>query len=173
MTGRDEQNSANVLCKACGLCCTGHLFAWAKLKSSEMKSAETLGLTVLGSDPKQRGFNQPCPLWEGECTIYTSPHYPHYCRLYKCKLLKKVLDETTSLSDALATVAETKTLIHEVEKLLPASSNRNFRERLVAHVEQKNAGHEFQQKARQLLTLYKNKFGVQDLVDHLDETDAS
>lgn len=173
MTDRDEKNPANALCRDCGLCCTGHLFAWAKLKSSEMKSAEALGLTVLGSDPKQRGFNQPCPLWDGECTVYTSPHYPHYCRQYKCKLLKKVLDETTSLSDALAVVAETQKIIQEVERLLPASSNRNFRERLVAHIEQEIAGSTFQQKAHQLLTLYKDKFGVQDLVDHLDETDVS
>src|SRR5512132_1081293 len=88
---------ANTLCKSCGLCCTGHLFIWTKLKSTELEPAEKLGLRVFGSMPSQRGFSQPCPLWQGKCTVYDTPHYPHYCRTYKCKLLKKLLDETTPL----------------------------------------------------------------------------
>lgn len=173
MTGSDQQNPATLLCKACGLCCTGHLFAWAKLRSSELQAAEALGLKVLGSDPKQRGFNQPCPLWDGECTIYTSPDYPHFCRVYKCTLLKKVIDGTTSLPYALAAVSEAKELISEVERYLPASLNKNFRERLVAHMEQGSADSEFQHKARTLLLFYKDYFGVKDLIDHLDDTDSS
>lgn len=172
MSDQDEQNKAMTLCKACGLCCTGHLFSWAKLKSSELKSARALGLQVLGSDPNQRGFNQPCPLWDGECTIYDSPHYPHFCRLYKCKLLKNLLDETIRLPDALLVVQQAKDMIAELESRLPVSSTTNFRERLIAHTEQ-DTSPDFQQRARDLLLFYKNHFGVKDLVDHLDETDFS
>ncbi len=163
------QSDATTLCRACGLCCTGHLFAWAKLRSSELKTAEALGLTVLGSDPKQRGFNQPCPLWDGECTIYTSPSYPHFCGLYKCTLLKKVMDESAALPDALDIVRQAKDLIEDVDALLPASSNRNFRERLVHEIEQRGDDVEFQHKARRLLHFYKDHFGVKDLIDHLEE----
>src|SRR5262245_54486378 len=109
-----EQTSAppgNILCKSCGLCCTGHLFLWTKLRSAELDSAEALGLRVFREVPRQRGFNQPCPLWQGQCTVYSSPHYPHFCRTYKCKLLKKVLDETTRLSDALMAIRGVKELI--------------------------------------------------------------
>src|SRR5687768_2424315 len=118
MTGVDEINEsqANALCKSCGLCCTGHLFNWTKLRSAELDSAKALGLTVFGSDPTQRGFSQPCPLWQGQCTIYTSPHYPHFCRTYKCKLLKEVLDETTPLSNALRVIQQAKGLIRSEER---------------------------------------------------------
>jgi hypothetical protein len=175
MTKTDE-SQASILCRSCGLCCTGHLFSWAKLKSNELTSARGLGLNVFGSEPSQRGFSQPCPLWEGECTVYTSAHYPHACRTYKCKLLKEVLDETIPLPNALIVIQQTKEMIAELEMFLPVSPNISFRERLVAHIEyleesakQENAGLEFQQKANELLVYYKKYFGVKDLVDKFGE----
>ena len=178
MTGMDETNEsqANTLCKSCGLCCTGHLFIWAKLRSAELDSAEGLGLNVFGSDPRQRGFSQPCPLWQGQCTIYTSPQYPHFCRTYKCKLLKEVLDESTPLPDAMAVVQQAKGMIQEVESLLPSSPNPNFRARLVEQLEvlkdrdeMENTNLEFRQKADALLLFYETVFGVRDLVNKPDE----
>src|SRR5512147_3049765 len=117
MTGIEETtpSQANILCRSCGLCCTGHLFIWAKLRPSELDPAEALGMQVFRSDPTQRGFSQPCPLWQGECTIYTSPHYPHICRAYQCKLLKEMRSETVSLPEALTIVEQTKGMIHELE----------------------------------------------------------
>jgi hypothetical protein len=173
----DETNESpgNILCRACGLCCTGHLFIWTKLRSAELDSAETLGLRVFRSVPNQRGFSQPCPLWQGQCTIYSSPHYPHFCRTYKCKLLKKVLDETIPLAEALTTVQQAKATIHELEALLPISPLSNFRERLVAQLEtleEASTGDdtesEFRRKADALLTFYEQVFGVNDLVEKPD-----
>src|SRR5512134_2440425 len=99
-----NESEANILCKSCGLCCTGHLFIRAKLRSAELDSAEALGLNVVRTPPSQRGFSQPCPLWHGQCTVYNSPHYPRFCGTYKCQLLKKVIDETTPLPEALSAV---------------------------------------------------------------------
>jgi|SRR6266487_239160 len=179
MTGIDEthESQANILCKSCGLCCTGHLFIWTKLRSAELDSAQELGLNVFRSDPRQRGFSQPCPLWQGQCTIYTSPHYPHFCHTYKCKLLKEVLDENTSLPHALTIVEKAKEMIREVEALLPISLHTNFRERLVEHLEYLNqsAGQEDMDldlrrlKAEALLSFYEQVFGVDDLVEKPDE----
>jgi hypothetical protein len=173
MTGNDE---SNILCKACGLCCTGHLFIWAKLRSSEMDAAKELGLNVLRSDPRQRGFSQPCPLWKGQCTIYTSPHYPRFCHTYKCKLLKQVLNEATPLANALSVIEQAKGMINELQAILPSSQNQNFRERLVAHLEQlkeskvpENADEEFPRKAHVLLFFYRQYFGVTDLVEPAEE----
>lgn len=157
------ESPANLLCKACGLCCTGHLFVWAKLRSAELSGAQALRLNVFGSEPKQRGFSQPCPLWNGNCTAYTSPHYPHFCKTYKCKLLKQLLDETTQLPAALLIVTQAKEKIAEVESLLPVSAKENFRERLVEHVEKANPS--FKQKAEKLALLYEHFFGVKDLLD--------
>ena len=175
MTSAEEPNEspATTLCKSCGLCCTGHLFIWTKLKSAELDSAAALGLRVLRDVPRQRGFNQPCPLWEGQCTVYSSPHYPHFCRTYKCKLLKKLLDETVSLPDALTSIDGAKELIHEVEALLPPSALTNFRERLVEQLEsleKKPVWDEndlaFRLKADALLALYEQVFGVDDLIEN-------
>lgn len=163
MTGNDE---ANILCKSCGLCCTGHLFIWAKLRPSELDPAEKLGLTVFRSEPRARGFSQPCPLWQGQCTIYDSPNYPHVCRAYQCKLLKNVLGEITALPAALIIVRRTMGMIHELESLLPASSESNFRQRLVTLLEgQGELDPEFRKKAEALLKFYEEVFGVDDLVE--------
>jgi hypothetical protein len=178
-TGETREPQANALCKSCGLCCTGYLFIWAKLRPSELDPAEALGLTVFRSDPTQRGFSQPCPLWQGQCTIYAAPQYPHICRAYQCKLLKEVIAEHTSLHDALTRVDQAKEMIRELETILPASRSANFRERLVARIEelerlkpsagQENTELEFQQKAAALLLFYEQVFGVDDLVENPDE----
>src|SRR6266540_1848604 len=174
-TKRTTDSQATTLCKSCGLCCSGHLFAWVKLRSPEMESGQALGLNVL-REPNHRGFSQPCPLWNGQCTIYSSPHYPRACQTYKCKLLKKVLDETVTLPDALTFIQQAKEMIQELEFLLPASTNPNFRERLVAQIEYlegstalENVDLVFLQKARALLIFYKEYFGVKDLVYDPDE----
>ncbi len=174
MTGHDEtdESQANLLCTACGLCCTGHLFIWAKLRPSELDPAEELGMTVFRSDPTQRGFSQPCPLWQGHCTIYDTPRYPHVCRAYKCKLLKEVMAENTSLSQALTLIEQAKGMIQEMEALLPGPSHHNFRERLVAQLESPQPEYgdaEFQWQAEMLLTFYAEVFGVNDLVERDEE----
>jgi hypothetical protein len=163
------ESDATTLCKACGLCCTGHLFEWAKLKSTELKTAASLGLKVLGSEPGQRGFNQPCPVWDGQCTIYSSPYYPHFCRLYKCSLLKKVFDDRVSLPEALTVVQQTKESITQLELMLPGPVTENFRKRLLSELEQRSADVEFQRKARTLLSVYRDQFGVRDFAEQLDE----
>ena len=175
MTGMEGTNesAANRLCKACGLCCTGHLFLWTKLRSAEMDSIEELGLKVFRSVPSQRGFNQPCPLWQGQCTIYATASYPRFCHTYKCALLKKLLDETTSLEDALRKVEQAKQKIQELETLLPNSQGTNFRERLVAYLDVvgdatqsgRHDDDEFRQRADTLLALYAEVFGVDDLIE--------
>jgi hypothetical protein len=131
-------------------------------------------MTVFRSDPTQRGFSQPCPLWQGQCTIYDSSHYPHICRAYQCKLLKEVIAETAPLPEALTAVDNTKEMIRELEAVLPLSRFTNFRERLVAQLENPNAGDEnvnpeFRKKAEALLAVYEQVFGVNDLVERSEE----
>ena len=176
MTGIDEgcETNANILCKSCGLCCTGHLFTWTKLRSAELDSAEAVGLNVLRSSPQERGFNQPCPLWQGQCTIYSTPQYPRFCHTYKCKLLKLLLDESTTLREAVVTVEQAKHLIHELERLLPESPNPNFRERLVSQLEKSTEqadsdDKEFRLKAKTLIRFYKQHFGLTDMFDMSEE----
>jgi hypothetical protein len=85
-------------------------------------------------------------------------------------LLKQVLEETVTLPEALIAVQNAKELTHEVELLLSSSPNSNFRERLVAHIEQGNADLFFQMKAAKLLAFYRDFFGVKDLTDMAEES---
>src|SRR5690606_2351862 len=130
------ESNAQTLCKSCGLCCSGHLFSWVRLNANELDKVESLGLNVIRNDPRQRGFLQPCPVWQGGvCTVYESPDYPSSCRKYKCKVLKQLLDEEIHLDEGLGQIGETLNLIREVESLLPVSSAISFRERIIEHKE--------------------------------------
>jgi hypothetical protein len=67
-------------------------------------------------------------------------------------------------------------MIRELETLLPGSSTPNFRERLVAYLEnleetagQGNADPDLRPKAEALLVFYEIVFGVKDLVEEADE----
>ena len=163
--------NANLLCKACGLCCSGHLFSWVRLNAPELDQVEKLGLKVIRDDPRQRGFIQPCPMWNGVCTAYTSPNYPRSCEKYQCKVLRQLLEEDISLVEGLSIIRETLILIREIEPLLPASKAISFRERLIAHKEElesqgRELGGEFLRKTRMLLSRYEDLFGVDDFIDY-------
>src|SRR5690349_13642863 len=167
------ESPAQTLCKSCGLCCSGHLFAWVRLNANELDRSEALGLNVIRNDPRQRGFTQPCPMWNGICTVYTSLDYPRSCGTYKCKVLRELLDEDRTLPNAMNTIQETLEMIRELELLLPASSTISFRERLIAHKEalEKNEEpgdieREFLVKAGRLLNHYEDLFGVDDFIDY-------
>jgi hypothetical protein len=171
-TAEIDKSPASVLCKSCNLCCTGHLFIWVKLKSSELDPMEAQGVPVFRSDPTQRGFGLPCPLWKGQCTIHASPHYPRTCRAYQCKLLKEVLAEQTPMPRALEVVDQAKAMIGELEAALPPSPLPSFRERLVAQIEHPTetawaagAYPPFRRKADALVAYYQAYFGVTDLIE--------
>jgi hypothetical protein len=161
-----QASEATALCKACGLCCTGHLFAWVRLKAVELTPLEKLGLNVIRSDPRQRGFTQPCPMWNGICTIYDSSHYPRGCDSYRCKLLRELLDESVGLPKALRVIKQAMEMIREVESFLPASPEISFRERLITQMEQVGTDPNFQQKAKALLLYFERQFGVNDFFDN-------
>ncbi len=173
-TNSAVDSPANILCKSCGLCCTGHLFAWAHLTAAELFSAQSLGLNVIQDNSRQRGFTQPCSMWNGVCALYTSPKYPRSCKRYQCDVLRRLLDEDISLPDALSIIQETLTLIREIEPLLPTSSALSFRERLITYKEDLESNEreytesesEFLRKAEELLTYYEEGFGMDDFIDY-------
>ena len=79
------------------------------------------------------------------------------------------MDESASLPHALAVIEQAKDLIHEVEALLPASPNANFRERLAAYLETvDDIDLGLRQKVDALLIMYQKVFGVGDLVEKTD-----
>jgi len=162
-TYKDSRESdPTILCKSCGLCCTGHLFTWTKLRSPELDLIRSLGVRVF-REPQRRGFDQPCPLWDGVCTIYEDPSYPRFCQTYKCKLLKQLSDEVIPLHDALKVVGETKSLVRELDAALPDSSSTNFRERLESCIVDDNADETVRVMASRVVEIFESRFGVKDL----------
>ncbi len=167
---------SQILCKACGLCCSGHLFSWVRLNANELDKVENLGLKVIRNDPRQRGFLQPCPVWRNSvCAVYESPDYPRSCRKYKCVILRKLLDDEINLADSLSQIEEALNLIREVENLLPVSSAISFRERIIEQKENleklnkqnySDTEKMFLQKAGELLEMYEHRFGVDDFIDY-------
>lgn len=157
---------ANLLCKACGLCCSGHLFSWVRLDASELDKVEELGLTVIRDDPRQRGFLQPCAVWDGTCTVYASPDYPRSCKRYKCRQFKELAEEKSSLPEAMGKVEQALKMIRELEMDLPSSKAVSFRERLLAKMEDRRPeNEEFRGKAQRLLSYFEDFFGVMDFLD--------
>ncbi len=172
-------SEATTLCKACGLCCSGHLFSWVRLKATELNRLEKLGVEVIRSDPRQRGFLQPCPLWNGQCTIYDSLDYPSGCSAYNCKLLRELLDESISITNALRVVEQAKEKIRTVENRLPPSKQISFREQVVEQNERLNtapklstAEQELQSKIAELLSFFDKRFGVHDFLEMPQVTDS-
>lgn len=170
-----REAEAGALCMACGLCCTGHLFSWVRLKAIELTPLERLGLNVIRNDPRQRGFTQPCRMWNGVCTIYESYDYPRGCKSYRCKLLRELLDESVEPAEALKVVKQARTLFRTVEKQLPKSTHSSFRERFIAQVkalkDSSAQGHNayFVSQAETLLTVIETRFGVMDFFDKPEE----
>lgn len=156
---------ANLLCKACGLCCSGHLFSWVRLDANELDKVEN-GLNVIRDDPRQRGFLQPCPVWAGTCSVYTSPDYPRSCARYKCKQFKELVDEKTSLPAAMAKIQQAYEMIRDVEIYLPISQSISFRERLLVKMEDHSPENDsFREKAQALISYFEDFFGVMDFFD--------
>lgn len=162
-----KEPASATLCKACGLCCTGHLFVNAEFKLAQVETTRALGLNVLQTNPETPVFSLPCPLWKGQCTIYTHPHKPSICGDFKCKLLREVEEEQLGLDEALLVVQRTKQLINELDAQVPVGQSNNFRrhlfeyltelEKSTSHTEAEKA---FRLKAGALLVMYTQRFGV-------------
>lgn len=161
-----EELPGTQLCKACGLCCTGHLFAWVKLRPRELAPSARVGLKVFTEEPTERGFAQPCPLWQqGSCSIYDRPEYPRACRSFNCKLLKQVLAGEQPLYAALEAVTQAQAQFARLEEQLGREAGFSFRDRFVALLEGDQLDEALHTEAQALLHVYEQVFGVMDLLE--------
>jgi len=80
---------AQQICRQCGLCCSGALFADVELRDSrEATAMEALGLEVEEEEGRWL-LVQPCRALAGtECRTYQ--HRPECCRTFECKLMRDV-----------------------------------------------------------------------------------
>lgn len=105
---------ANSLCRECGLCCNGVIFANVQLQSGDDEARlRALGLRFASN----RKFLQPCTAFAGcQCNIY--PERPTYCREFECLLLKSVKAGQTESADALKIIRSALRRVKKVKQLL-------------------------------------------------------
>lgn len=117
MLSPDFTAAASRLCTACGMCCNGVLFEIVRLQSGDSTRAlESLGLKI-NRKKKEPYFHQPCSALKGcTCTVYEGR--PVRCRLFECKLLKKLASDEITESEADLVITKTRHLVHLVEQFL-------------------------------------------------------
>ena len=104
----DNQN----ICIHCGLCCDGTLFNHAKIKENE---PSLTGYSFEIIEREKRAFKLPCAyLKETVCSIYLERPYS-VCESFRCKLLRSVISENVSNTDAMKIIDDTIALKTKIE----------------------------------------------------------
>lgn len=108
----------DTLCRHCGLCCDGSLFADVELGSTDEASAlEVLGLEIEEDEDDGGLLLQPCGALKGKCcSIYQ--HRPNCCRTFECRLLQEVRRGVVDVDRAREQIAEAVRLIERVKVLI-------------------------------------------------------
>ena len=104
---------AQSLCLACGLCCDGTLFDWARLHPADDDASLSAANIVPIMEKGQRRFTLPCQHHQNRCCVIYAGWRPKICGAYECKLLKQVGHGTLSQEQALAIIE--RTLSHKAE----------------------------------------------------------
>ena len=104
------------LCLSCGLCCDGSLFWAVPLGEGDTAPAP------LDADGYLR---QPCPCFNGACTIYKDR--PAGCRDFTCHLLDAVAAGQRDRDWALARIAEMRETLAALDAALPGGDPSLYR----------------------------------------------
>jgi hypothetical protein len=116
------------LCLSCGLCCDGTLFELARAKPDERPHLQDLGLGYIEDSDGRTGFRQPCPAFEGCCSVYEAR--PSVCRRFRCNLLAKVIEGALPIEEAEGIVETAKGLVRRGEPLGVDLSTLTARKRI-------------------------------------------
>lgn len=115
--------TAEDLCRACGLCCDGTLFDLVKLEAGDdARKLQALGLPVTtprGKTPVAR-FPQPCAALcaDRSCRLYADR--PRQCRVFECGVLKEAKVGRISYPAALRLIKQARRRADKVRRLLRA-----------------------------------------------------
>lgn len=114
MTSRADELSR--LCRACGACCNGAMFAYVELDPGELAPETRKRLQVI---EEKNGFEQPCAA-HGPTGCGAYDDRPSRCRSYACQLYRSHERDGEDLEDKLARVGKIRAL---TERLYQRSDN--------------------------------------------------
>ncbi len=98
--------ASQALCRSCGLCCDGSLFAGVDVDAAERS----------GNAPPD--LPQPCPHHRaGACAIYADR--PRQCRAFTCRVLQAVEDGSRTRDWAETRIAAMRHLLAGLDQVLP------------------------------------------------------
>jgi hypothetical protein len=117
----------DILCRRCGLCCDGSLFADVELVGqAEATRLEIMGLEIEDDDADGELLLQPCVAFQGRrCGIYA--HRPKCCRRFECQLLQEVRRGAVTVERALGQITEALKRIRRARELLAQLGHRDVR----------------------------------------------
>ncbi|MHB8055619.1 MAG: YkgJ family cysteine cluster protein [Candidatus Aminicenantales bacterium] len=108
MTPTNKIPPEQALCRSCGLCCDGTLFAWVPLKTREKDF--TGGPVTAGPAEGQFKFKLPCRHHRDDiCQIYQAVR-PEICLGFKCKLMHRYHGGGLSFDQAAPVIKEKRCL---------------------------------------------------------------
>jgi Fe-S-cluster containining protein len=113
--------SAEELCRACGLCCDGTLFDVVKLEPGDDASRlRTLGLPVKFSRGKAAvaRFPQPCAALCADRTCRLYANRPWQCRVFECRVFKDAKAGRITFGSALRLVGQARRRADRIRRLL-------------------------------------------------------
>jgi Fe-S-cluster containining protein len=109
------------LCKVCGACCDGTLFAWVELEMSERARQPPRRLPLVREGT---GMVQPCEHHGAEgCSIYEDR--PAACRSYRCALFDRHRDERGSIETRIERVEKLRAVAARVRTFIAGANDRD------------------------------------------------
>lgn len=112
-----EPDAIARLCTACGLCCSGVLFADVELEPHDnIPLLQQLGLPLKQLKSKTK-LPQPCAALDG-CLCRNYTQRPSRCRTFECLQLLKVKNGETAPESALTNIRKARQLAERAEHFL-------------------------------------------------------
>ena len=128
------ETAASRLCSACGICCNGVMFYRVLLQSID-SPRELIALGLRWKRKRAEQFIlQPCPAHqESKCAIYEQR--PERCRLFECRLLKRVAAREIDEPEAREKIREAVERAADVNRLLDAAGKSDPKKPLAKRYE--------------------------------------
>ncbi|MDD7987007.1 hypothetical protein PQO01_18820 [Lentisphaera marina] len=125
------KNQEQELCKNCGFCCDGTLFA----RATSFKDEILLPKMEAEIIDDAYWFKLPCVYFDKYCTVYDKKR-PDICGDFKCRLLKKFIKGKLAFNELEKLIQQIKDQKNRLYQLIPnAKKNRTIKEAYHSFIE--------------------------------------